>query len=99
MKIPTDIQQRIIYRRTTSGELAAIPELYKLEPNGNPCERCGKTLDDTRVVVHEWAPTQAAWMNNCRGCLKYENPLTGEYNLTRGQWRAIFKQDEINEDK
>jgi len=96
MQLPKEIQQRIRYNNTNTGEPAAVPQFKRIVPLTSQCELCELPTPQTRVVQHTWETDTQTWLNHCGTCHKYEDPVTGDYNLTRTHCRAANAEHKNN---
>ena len=76
------------------------PMLTKIKAKAKDCEDCGKHCENGRQIeakLHTKGVKQA-WRKKCLTCNRFENPFTGEFNLT-GAAASIKWNDFMRETK
>lgn len=90
MKIPESFKDRILFKESRS----AYTEPPKVEvlPQESVCNNCNKEVINKR---EEFRKTKYGWTTRCVNCNKYQNPVTGEFDMSsqavRNYWAAKTK--------
>lgn len=69
------------------------PVICELKSATRPCEDCGKTVKDRRVLCRYHDDIVPHWREQCRSCMAYRDPFTGEFTLkgTQNVWNTFKK--------
>lgn len=90
-KISPDVERRLVFAAPDKKEPAAPPALKKIIYGPYACEDCGVILEEKRVVNLTRARQPSPhWSVSCSVCKKWQNPVTGEFNLTNVEKNAIL---------
>ena len=75
-----------------SVENDSIPRDLKLTHLPRACEDCGEETVNRTTLSRKHIQPYTHWRTNCKNCNLYKHPLTGEFDSTRSEIDAYYKE-------
>ena len=101
MKLPEYIANRVTWSDPPKIPTAELPTIKSIEPIVKECDQgCGKIVDQHQgiTICKRMSPVQY-WQKMCKVCKQYQNPVTGDYELTLAELNAILKHKSRKKNK
>ncbi len=97
MQIPKPILDQITWDNRDEE-----PEHYRIKslaPQTKPCENCGITVTDRRIIHKIYDRPYKHWRTKCFTCKKVRHPETGEFTLPDAAAFHYYQTIEIKRQK
>lgn len=90
-QIPPEIEQRIVYKKRKTDDVAAFPQLQKIKPVELNCDSCDKIVVDRRTEIKTYTFPKRHWREYCNTCKMFKNPETGVFDIKITQAPSLFR--------
>ena len=93
--IPNWLQQRLIFEDNKETRQNAVEELYKLTYPNEKCGDCNQEVQSSPRVVdyqRKFIGSKSGWTAKCRVCKMSRNPLTGKFDVSKGQSNSLMRK-------
>ena len=88
-----ELKNRLVFEKASVAFPQEPPKVKEIIFEPHPCEDCDKIIDGNRQITYSrLKQPYLHWQEYCNVCKQYKNPITGEFNCSNRQKRAIMNQ-------